>query len=221
MPFRPTLLLLLLFSSVALHASTCGPAALSVYDSPGFTCQLGNFTLTDFTYTQLSGTVTIPDTAIQVTPSTGPGTLALEFSSSAFSVAGSDFAHYLLAYTWDADPIRSLEDILNDPVIFPGLAQITTTACIDAAFTGAVCPTTTATITVFDNGVTSQLSDSVSFTPPPTLLGIRNIIELDGNGASASFDSFENQLVIPEPGTLLGGLLALAICIRGRRFEGR
>src|ERR1041385_4455046 len=98
MPLRPALVGLLLLSSVVLHAPPCGSAALSVYDSPGFTCQFGNFTLKDFVYTQLAGTVTIPDTAIQVTPITGPGTLALEFASNAFSVSGSDFARYLLAY---------------------------------------------------------------------------------------------------------------------------
>jgi len=43
--------------------------------------------------------------------------------------------------------------------------------------------------------------------------GIRNTIEIDGNGASASFDSFSNGVSIPEPGTAMGGLFALALMI--------
>src|SRR5437764_1493369 len=132
-----------------LRASACTTSPLSVYDSAGFTCQLGPFTMADFTYTFLAGTFTVPDTAITVTPLNGTDFFAMEFSSTQFSATGSDFTRYLLAYTFDPAPIRSAEDILNDPVIFPGLVQITTDICRDAAFTGAVCPTSTATLQVF------------------------------------------------------------------------
>src|SRR5262245_30901167 len=134
-----------------LHASPCTISPLSVYDTPAFTCQLGPFTMADFTYTFLAGTLHIPDTGLTVTPLTGPDFYGLEFSSALFSATGTDFARYLLAYTFDPAPIRSAEDILNDPVIFPGLVQITTDICRDAAFIGAVCPTSTATLQVFDD----------------------------------------------------------------------
>ena len=205
-----------------LNASPCVPALLSVYDAPGFTCELGPFTLTDFTYTQLAGTVAIPDTSILVTPITGPDFYAVDFSSGAFSVSGTDFTTYLLAYTWDPAPIRSLEDVLNDPVVFPALSQVTTEVCIDSAFIGPLCPTSTTTLTVFDAGIASQLTDSVSFSPSPSILGIRNTIDLQGNGASASFDSLMNKVyVTPEPGTVAAGLVALALAIGGSRFQRR
>src|SRR5438132_6252927 len=84
-----------------LRASACTTSPLSVYDASGFTCQLGPFTLTDFTYSFISGTLTIPDTAITVTPLAGLDFFSLTFSSTLFSASGSGSALYLLAYTWD------------------------------------------------------------------------------------------------------------------------
>ncbi len=210
---RLTLLLLLTLSATpALFAAACAPALLSVYDAPGFTCDAGSFTVKDFVYSQITGTVTIPDTAITVTPVFGPDTVGLQFSSSQFTVSGADFTKYLLAYTWDPGDIRGFTDFLDtDPPVFPGLAQITTDLCLDAAWVGTSCSTTTATVTVSDDGVTQIHTASVTFSPTIGTLGVRNTIELDGNGASAEFTSFTNQLDIPEPSTIGFGLMALVL----------
>ncbi|HYW44417.1 MAG TPA: hypothetical protein VE959_16260 [Bryobacteraceae bacterium] len=219
----PILLLLALGAAEGLLASPCVPALLSVYDGAGFTCQFSGFTLTNFSYTFVSGTVTIPDSSILVTPVTGPDQLSLAFSSGSWSVSGANSSKYVLAYTWDDfGPIRSLEDILNDPVSSPGLAKITTDICIGAAFAGTVCPTTTTSITVFDDDIAPVLSATALFSPPVSILGLRRTIELDGNTTgSASLNSLTSQVVVPEPATIGSGLLALALGLAKLRLERR
>jgi len=50
-------------------------------------------------------------------------------------------------------------------------------------------------------------------------LGIRDTIELDGNGASSEFTSFENLLTVPEPSTLEPCLLLAALVLGRLRFQ--
>jgi hypothetical protein len=151
----------------------------------------------------------------------------LMFSSGKFSVTGTDSAKYLLTYFWDPGDIRGFMDVLDDPVVPPGLAQVTTGYCFNGEFPpGVDCPPATGTVTVFDNGTTSHLVD---FSPPLSgacnpncTIGVQNTIELDANGSggSAEFTDFVNRVVVsPEPGTWAGGLLMLALL--GRRFRRR
>jgi hypothetical protein len=206
------LLFLLTFAAApGLFAAACAPALLSVYDVPSFTCQMGPFTVKDFTYTLVSSTITIADSDITVTPVFGVDIFGLKFSSGKFSVSGTDSAKYLLTYFWDPGDIRGYLDILDDPVVPPGLAKVATAYCANGEF-GITCPPATGTVTVFDNGTTSQLIDSVPLSGTSTL-GVQNTIELDANGSggSAEFTDFINEVVIPEPGTWAGGLLALAV----------
>lgn len=182
----------------------CAPGTLASYEGLGAGgCTVGSLTVKDFSYVKVSGTVTIPDTSITVTPSVVANMLGLTFSSALFSVTGTDSAVYVLGYTWDPGDIRSLEDILNaNTPVFPGLARISTLACEDAAFSGVICANPTALVVVSHNGITANTDNSVSFTPPIGTLGIRNTIELDGNGASSQFTSFENVITLPEPSTV-------------------
>jgi hypothetical protein len=205
------LFLLLFVAAPGLFAGACAPALLSVYDAPSFTCQVDQFTLKDVTYSLISGTITIADTDITVTPAIGVNNLSLKFSSAKFSVSGSDSAKYVLTYFWDPGDIRGFAETLDDPVVAPGLAQITTAYCENGEF-GVACPPATITSTVFDNGTTSHLTDLVPFVGVTTV-GVQQTIELDANGASASFTDFRSQLNVPEPSTWSGGLLALVIVL--------
>ena len=215
------LLLLAFGAAPELLADPCSIDSLSNYIALGSTgCQVGGLTVKDFSYSAISTTVTIAAGSITVTPFFGGYTVALTFSSSAFDVSGSDHAEYLLAYTWDPGDIRSLEDILNTSTpVFPGLAKITTDACEDAAFSGSICGTTTATVVVSHDGITPHLTDTVFFSPPVGILGIRNDILLEANGASSEFSSFSNQLTLPEPSSLVEGLTALALICLGIRLK--
>jgi hypothetical protein len=210
-------------SAPALANTLCVTGTLASYEALGAGgCQIGSLNVVNFAYTPVSGDVTIPDTAITVTPDAAPGSLDLTFSSGLSSpISGGDSAVYLLSYTWDIGDIRSLEDILNsDPPVFPGLVRISTLDCEDAAFVGSSCIDATDTLVVSDNGNTHITPASVSFSPGVGLLGIRDTITLNGggagNGGSANYTSFENDLTItPEPSTVAPCLL-LGLLMWGR-----
>jgi hypothetical protein len=192
---------------------------LSNYIALGATgCQVGSLTVDNFSFTTIASTVTILASNITVTPVVAANTVELSFTSPQFNISGSDMAQYLLAYTWDPGDIRGMEDIMyaNSPV-FPGFASVTTLACKDAAFTGAVCPTSTATLLVTDNGITANLMDSTTFSPPIGIVGVRNTLELDANGASSEIGGFSNLLTVPEPATWLTGILTLGFLWSHRR----
>ncbi|HYZ24199.1 MAG TPA: hypothetical protein VE690_18770 [Rhodopila sp.] len=177
----------------------------------------------DFAFSVLAvggGALPVASSAVAVNPAKIGEDYLLTFSSAGFSVSGSEFVRYLLAYTVDPHPILTFESSMEvDSPVFPGIASITTNLCLNAPFAGAVCPTTTASVTVFDNGITSQPVQSVSF-PPINILGVRNEILLQANGASADFSSLTNKVgFVPEPaGWLLAGpaLVAALVLCRGR-----
>jgi hypothetical protein len=104
--------------------------------------------------------------------------------------------------------MRNASDILD-----PGTTDILTDLCINAAFVGTSCSGTTHTLHVFQGGGPSQLTDSFDFAPTG-LLGIRNNIALTSNG---SFNSIENDVLIPEPASTAlveGALMMLAAVSR-------
>jgi hypothetical protein len=221
-PLRFALLLLVVLGAAqTMLAAPCVAAPLSVYDGLGFTCTFGPFTLTDFAFSLVlssGGPITITDASVLVTPVTSPLRYGLDFSSAGWTVSSGQTAVYLLAYTWDPGPVRSLEEVMNDPPVPPGSSTILTDICIGAAFVGATCSGTPASVTVSDPGL---MSNSVSFTPPISgIIGIRHTITLDAStGGSADITNFTSTVVIPEPGTFAGGLFALALAARKLRLK--
>ncbi len=213
--------LLSVFGLPLLAAPMCVSTTLDVYEALGSGgCQIGGLVVKNFTYSFVSGSPVVPDTAVTVTPIVSGESLTLDFTSPDFTVSGSTSTVYLLAYTWDPGDIRSLEDILNaNSPVPPGFAQITTVDCRDAAFIGSTCPTSTDTLIVNDDGITLNSPASVSFSPPVGILGIRNTIQLDGNGASSEIGGFENRITLPEPSAALPLLLLAPLLLRRLRLK--
>jgi hypothetical protein len=207
-----------IFACGSLQAGPCVFGTLASYEALGSTgCTVGEFTANNFVFSLLGsagGAVPVTDTQIFVQPTlSGPGLIGLNFSSAGFSVVASGSVQYLIGYTFDPlDDIRSMDDVMDPPSAVLGFANITTTGCLNAAFVGSTCPTTTATVMVFDNNGATQFKNSVFFAGVP-VLGIRNIIDLQAKGGSASFDSLTAESFVPEPATWLtcaGALLLLA-----------
>lgn len=215
---RAIVVLLLLYSGVLFAAPLCTTGTLASYEALGSGgCISGQLLVKDFVFSVLAaggGADPIPDTAITVTPtSSAPGTFGLNFASAGFTVTGARFIKYLIAYTWDSHDIRSMDDLLDIAVTPPALVKITTDGCVGAAFIGTSCPAFIDTVTVSDDGITPVLFDKVTFPPMPVpVLGIRNTIDLEGNGASATFDSFTNEVTTPEPATWVIMCACLACC---------
>jgi hypothetical protein len=184
---------------------------------------MGHVVFNDFTFSVLAlggGALPVAPSAVAVDPAQIGENYRLNFSSAGFSVSGNEFVTYLLAYTVDPHPILTFTDFMEeDSPVSPGIASITTNLCLNAPFAGAICPVSTASVTVFDNGITSQPVASVSL-PPINVLGVRNQILLQANGASADFSSLTNTVgFVPEPeGWLLAGpALAGALLLCRRR----
>jgi hypothetical protein len=189
----------------------CIEATLARYLALEGGCSVGDeIGFSDFSFSVIvsgGGAVPIGASDITVTPTLVGDQAILAFASSGFSVTGSGFVTYLLAYSIDPHPILGGFDdfLIADSPTFPGLASITTDLCLGALFIeGCSEPGTPESLRVFHNGITSQLTDGVTF-PPLALIGVRNTIELQANGANADFLGFSNGVTstVPEPGSWL------------------
>jgi hypothetical protein len=198
----------------------------------GTGCTIGDeIAFMDFAFLVLAsggGAIPVTPADIVVTPVLSGPNSRLIFSSAGFSVTGAESITYLLAYNIDPHPILSFfeDELHTETPVFPGLASITTALCIGAPFGGTLllptCAAIPASVTVFHNGTTFDLTDSVSFSPVADL-GVRNTITLAANGASADFTSLTNTVqAIPEPTTLLlmgSALLGLGSSRRRRTLR--
>jgi hypothetical protein len=197
----------------ALFAGPCMPDLLSNYILLGAAgCQNGSFNVNSFSFMSLPGTnFTILASDITVTPNSSSNSYGLNFTSPKFNLTGTEVAKYLLSYT-DPGDLRSLEDIMNATTpVFPGFATVTTDTCPGAAFgPGGTCINPIQTIVVTDNGVSSTLMASTDYSPSVSILGIRDTIDLEAKGALSQIAGFQGVAFVPEPSTLVAGLLALA-----------
>ena len=213
-----------LLAASSLLAGPCAPDTLANYLSlPPSGCTVGPLTVNAFSFSVQSSSgspAILAASMINVTPEIG-AEYGLNFTSSGFSVSGNDAVVYIIGFTEDPEgPIRSLDDVLDDPVTAPGRGEVDTLGCLGAAFSGAICSTSTVSVMVFDAGTSSHLADSIVFTGV-TILGIRKTISLNGNtsgdptntGGSVKINGFSSQsLFVPEPGTGWLATVALLAC---------
>ncbi len=207
----------LLATSVG-SAPPCVPDTLAAYMLlvPAQGCTIaGNVKVMNFTFSVV-GFSGVPLNASQifVTPVVGPfPRYALNFSA-AFSVTGSEFETYEVRYIFDPSDIRSLEDVMTafSPVA-PGQAIVDTFGCLGSGYIPN-CPGTEVHLTVLHDGITFTPLDQNPIFPLQSILGIRNVIDLQANGASADFTSIENAVYLPEPATwimVFAGSVVLAL----------
>lgn len=208
------------FAATPAHAATCVTTDLASYVSLGGTgCTIGLFTAKDFGFdNSVFGGGYSPFAASAVTVTPLVTLVGLQFNFSApFSVTGTEFGTYVMSYTLDPPPILTgmEDDLLTNTPVAPGIATITTSLCVGAAFTppplGTTCAGTPASVSVFHAGTTFNTTATVLFAPT-NLLGVRHVIDLKANGASASFTSFNGTAVtVPEPSTVWCGAVLLSL----------
>ena len=224
----------LLLAVSLLRAGPCMPDTLANYillPPAGCTAGVLNFSNFSFTLGPHGGSAVLIGAAdITVSPDVVGGQFGLDFTSSGFNVSGTGFATYIIRFTEDPDgDIRSLDDVLNDPVMIPGVGRVDSLGCLNAAFS-PTCPTSTVSVSVFDDGIAPQLKNSITFPGVP-VLGVQHTISLDAHGTgSVSINGFTSQSQIPEPSTCwlaVPPVLALILLRKSRlkrlqiRLQGR
>jgi hypothetical protein len=182
------------------------PASGTVADYEGFAngCFIGDKVFSNFKYKSNPGTFTVADTAVEVTPISGPN-IGLRFTGP-FDATGFDLADSVLNY--EVANINGLPTI--DGV----------TLSMDAESTGlgvaAVDKTGRAGLLLYHLHVPNLITGDQASTsfPPVTSVTVSDDIFVSGNGGSASIHSLENTFSqVPEPRSL--GLLTLAITTLG------
>jgi hypothetical protein len=204
-------------TAVSASATTCASAPLSTYDASGFTCTLGDLTLSNFIYTPVSfgGAVVPPDSSVDVTPVTSGMETGLDFAAtSPWSVDPGQLDQSSLTYNVVTSNVGGLTDIylaMAGGFTGNGSASVTEDTGSAGVFTELASGTT---IT----------SDSATFTPTGTLT-VKNGINLVGGsgGSSAEVGGFLNLFsqapmsTVPEPSLTLLCLCVLGIVPLARR----
>ncbi len=209
----------LLLTVSLLHGGTCVTDSLANYEAlPPSGCTAGSLEVSGFSFAvgpNGGGATVIGAGAITVTPLTGAES-GLRFTSSGWSVTGVGFVTYIITYTEDpAGDIRSMDDVLDDPVTAPGVGRVDSLGCLGASFSPG-CPTSTVNVSVFDDGIAPQLTNSVTF-PGVNVLGVQQTVSLNGHGTgSVSINGFDALSSVPEPSTLWLTLPLSALVLAGR-----
>ena len=219
-------LTLILASSLVAFAASCPTTTYDVYIAPGFSCDIGDKTFSDFAYTGTSNPpgFAIPAGGVGVTPITQPGAPGFQWSAGwhASTNSGVLTQDSLFQFVVNVDPGGA--PITGLSLSIAGVGQTGTGEVFanEQACLGALLPMcsggTIVTLQVFDTRDGQQLVDSITF-PGVTEISVSKDLEIQaGTNGSASVSVLTDQFIegsstVPEPGTLsmLGaGALALA-----------
>jgi hypothetical protein len=186
-------------------ATPCTSGTLASYIALGSTgCMDGVFNVEDFTFNVISTAIPITANDINVIPSATSNNFSLQFSSSLFDVSGTNSIEVQIGYLWDVGDLGSLNEVMNDPPVFPGQSSVIIDACENANFVANACPATLATALLLDNQVMRMLNATIIFPPDVTSLGMEDTIYLAGNGTgSADITNFSDTVMTPEPATFV------------------
>lgn len=222
------LVTLLLATSSFGWASACGAGNLgsSSYGLSGFSCTEGNLQFSNFSYTS-AGTVSVPGSAVAVTPVSSGGEVGFQFNAP-FSVGGGNSADGTIDYA-----VTALSGSITDVVLqMAGFFDVNGgTATVDETVQDSG-GNTLASLGVFDisfpGGVPANLTqstDSANFAANTVFVGnLTKDIAVNGNGGVAGVSQVTNEFStssgVPEPGSMMllgSGLMTLAGYVRRRQ----
>jgi hypothetical protein len=187
-------------------------------------CLVGGLSFSNFSFTlgpSGGSAILIGAADITITPQITPMNLGLSFTSGGFNVSGNGFATYIIRYVEDPDgDIRSLDDVLLDPVTVPGVGRVDSLGCLGAAFS-PTCPNSTVSVSVFDDGIAPQLMNSVSFDGVH-VLGVEHTISIDAHGTgSVSIEGFQAASQVPEPSAMWLVMAPIAALLLWRKTRSK
>jgi hypothetical protein len=221
----------ILASSVVAFAANCPTTTYDVYIAPGFSCDIGDKTFSDFAYSGTSNPpgFSIPAGGIAVSPITTSGDPGFQWSAGWHASTNSGVLTQDSLFQLNVNvapggaPITDLSlSISGVGVTGTGEVFVNEQACL-----GALLPQcsggTIVTLQVFDTREGQQLVDSISFAGVTEVSVSKDLEVQAGTNGSASVsvltDQFsEGSATVPEPGTLsmlgLGGLALVGFARR-------
>jgi len=220
-----TLFVVLASALAGFAQSNCSQTTFDNYIAPGFNCDIGDKTFSDFSYVGTSNPpgFGIPAGSVEVTPITTPGDPGLQFSAGWFASTSSGVLEQdsLLGFGVQVNPGGGLINDLSLSISGYGFSGTGSIAVDETACLGAMLPTCTGgqiiTLRVFDSSSGSQQSDTVNFAGVSEVDVSKDITVQAGTNGEAELSAVDNQFSegggsTPEPGTLtMLGLGALTL----------
>ncbi len=214
------LLLLMLAMSAAAHAGPCLNGALNAYDTPGFSCDIGALTFSNFGIISIvsGGASLVTDSSVSVTPCSGcttPDEFGFQFMAGWLANSGQT-QQTLISFA-----VSCACDLVDAESFISGFGF---TGSGSASVTETLSNGTVLSVNFSSGGV--KPFDSATFTGVTTINVVEDI-KLDGSGAfggsgsadiSNVFNTFSTGAT-PEPSSLLllgSGILALGGFLRRR-----
>jgi hypothetical protein len=217
-------------------AGACGVSTVNVYDTPGFSCTIGDKTFSGFTYSATSVlTNKISDTAVAVVPITTPGDPGFLFTAP-WNVSQQQGQNSFIGFNVAVHPGgRSIGDAslgqLGSGFSGTGIASVGETLCLGDTFADGCLHGVVASLNAENDASKVKLSDSINFAPV-TLIGVtQDLSVVGGPSGSARLGGLQEQFfskqgirseptTTPEPASLIlfaSGLLALGGVVRRRQ----
>ena len=201
-------LLLLVFAlglSTSAWAGTCGSASMSVYDTAGFSCTIGNLLFSNFS--SVATPSWAPNAVVSVTPETTGPEQGLEFSA-AWQAGGTQTEDLLIKYTVScANDTNCITDLALSMV---GDSVGSGSATVVEKYTGG-------TLMVYNFDVNGVSDAWKTFDPAVASLSVSKDIGVSGGGDGVAaisdvFNGISTTTTTPEPASmmLLGTFLSMA-----------
>src|ERR1700682_3105601 len=217
-------------------AGACGVSTVNVYDTPGFSCTIGDKTFSGFTYSATSVlTNKISDTAVAVVPITTPGDPGFLFTA-AWNVSQQQAQNSFIGFNIAVHPgghsiIDASLGQLGSGFSGTGIASVGETLCLGDTFADGCLHGVVASLNAENDASNVKLSDSINFAPV-TLIGVtQDLSVVGGPSGSARLSGLQEQFfskqgtapepaTTPEPASLIlfsSGLLTLGGFVRRRQ----
>lgn len=214
------------FPAAAAITDPCGTNTAEFYQNSGG-CTSGLFSFKNFEWNTAQGGnyVSVPASAVNVTPGATGQDVSVVFLSNQFVATGNQQIFARFDYTIDPPP-PILDDFTlsldaSSPV-FPGLARITAFICIGDYFSQGCATGSTSLLQVTHNGIVAPPPNTIMFDVPVSIIDVQLTIELFANGASSQINGGGTTAVLmPEPSAALLAAGGLAGLLAYRRWRSK
>jgi hypothetical protein len=211
-------------------AGACGPSTLSIYDTPGFSCTIGDKTFSHFTYSGTSAlTNAISATTVRVVPNATLGASGFMFIAP-WSIFQNEAQDSFIGFNVTVHPgghsiIGASLGQWGSGSSGTGIASIDETLCLGDTFADGCAHGLALSLNTEHDAISHKMTGFINFAPV-TVIGVTKDLSVVGGPSGVARLSglqerfFETPGTVPEPASLIlfgSGLLALGGFVRRRQ----